>query len=382
MKLVFFTNFINHHQVPLADELYKILDDNYKLVSFEPIPNSFINRGYHDYSDKPYHIKGYLAENREYVMKLALESDILLQGAAPEIYVTERMKKNLPTIRYEERLFKKVDRRFLKISFWLNLYKTHTIYRCKPLYMLGASAYNRFDTSVLFAYPNKVFKWAYFIKIPQLDINKIIASKPVGRIDILWCGNISHYKRPDLVPYLAHKLRRKGINFKITMIGTGGLEEKIRKQIIELGVENNVEMIGNIPNDEVLSKMQSSHMFIFTSDYGEGWGAVLSEAMANGCAAVSSNRAGATKFLIKHGYSGMIFKSGSVNDLYHKVMQFINNEDLRNKCIVNAYTTMQTTWSPQTAAINIVKLCDGILEKKNLRNIITIGPCSIANLIV
>lgn len=29
MTITFYTNFINHHQVPLADEFYKLIGDGY-----------------------------------------------------------------------------------------------------------------------------------------------------------------------------------------------------------------------------------------------------------------------------------------------------------------------------------------------------------------
>lgn len=79
-----------------------------------------------------------------------------------------------------------------------------------------------------------------------------------------------------------------------------------------MNVGDCVSLIGNMPNDEILALMQKSHIFIFTSDRNEGWGAVLNEAMSNGCAVVASNMIGAAPYLIKQGENGYIFKSGDV----------------------------------------------------------------------
>ena len=46
MTITFYTNFINHHQVPLADEFYKLIGDGYTMVTFEPLPEEFRKRGY------------------------------------------------------------------------------------------------------------------------------------------------------------------------------------------------------------------------------------------------------------------------------------------------------------------------------------------------
>lgn len=56
--------------------------------------------------------------------------------------------------------------------------------------------------------------------------------------------------------------------------------------------------------------MRESHIFIFTSDRGEGWGVVLSEAMANGCTVVASNKIGAAPFLVKHKKMACYFNLG------------------------------------------------------------------------
>jgi hypothetical protein len=100
MKIVFTTNFINHHQVPLADEISSLIGDDYKMITFEPIPQVFLKVGYADYSDRSYHVKGYLPENYDYIHDLILNADILLHGAAPDVWVHERMKLNKVTIRY------------------------------------------------------------------------------------------------------------------------------------------------------------------------------------------------------------------------------------------------------------------------------------------
>jgi glycosyltransferase involved in cell wall biosynthesis len=163
------------------------------------------------------------------------------------------------------------------------------------------------------------------------------------------------------------------------MIGTGGLKQELEKQIEVTGVENNIRLLGNMPNSQVLSLMQQHHIFIFTSDYGEGWGAVLNEAMSNGCAVVCSDKVGASRFLIKDGWNGLLFKSGSDKDLYIKVRRYIDDRLLLKSCALNAYKTMSTIWSPKNAALNFLSLCNSLLTNSPVT--IEEGPCSIAKMI-
>ena len=59
MTITFYTNFINHHQVPLADCFFKLIGDNYKMVTFTPLPDEFRKRGYEGYSYEEYVRKAY-----------------------------------------------------------------------------------------------------------------------------------------------------------------------------------------------------------------------------------------------------------------------------------------------------------------------------------
>ena len=47
--------------------------------------------------------------------------------------------------------------------------------------------------------------------------------------------------------------------------------------------------------------MEKSEIFLFTSDKGEGWGAVLNESMNSACAVVASHAIGSVPFLLKDG---------------------------------------------------------------------------------
>lgn len=377
MTVVFYTNFINHHQVPLADEFYKILGDDYKMVTFEPLPESFRLKGYADFSYKPYLIEAFHSEyNMKKAYQLSIASDVVILGAAPESFIHERLKMNKITFRYGERLFKKIDRRFLRRSYWMSLYHEHTKYRRKPLYMLAASAYMKSDVSKLFAYPNKVFKWGYFTNASEIDIHEVLRKKRnIQQIRILWCGSICQVKRPDLIVKLGCLLKRENIDFHIDMVGEdSGWTNQIKDMIHELNVSDCVSMLGSYPNEQLLKMMQDYHIFAFTSDRGEGWGVVLNEAMGSGCAVVVSNRIGAAPFLIQNKKNGLLFKSGNVRSLYQQVLTLINDCELRESLTIQAYRTISEEWSPYTAAKNFIRLTNGIIT--NSPQYIMDGPCS------
>ena len=144
--------------------------------------------------------------------------------------------------------------------------------------------------------------------------------------------------------------------------------------IRQYNLEGYVNIIGNKPNNEVLKMMRESHIFIFTSDRGEGWGAVLNEAMGSGCTVVASHEIGAVPFLIKDGINGLIFQSKNDASLAEKVEYLILNESEREKMAVEAYETIIDTWSPENAAKQFLRLSSYILNIDNGK--INDGPCS------
>ena len=152
MKVTFFTNFINHHQVPVADEFYKLLGNDYTFVATIPMPKEFIDNGYPDFSDKPYLLKAYDNNtNFQKALELGLSSDVVIIGSASDNFIKKRLELNKLTFKYSERFFKNKFR----VRAWYYLFKNHTIYRNKNLYMLCASAFTPNDASKIFEYPNK-----------------------------------------------------------------------------------------------------------------------------------------------------------------------------------------------------------------------------------
>ena len=110
MLVVFISNFINHHQVHVADELYKLLDGNYCFIETESMPDSFVKTGYPDYSMRPYVIKSYTSsEALNDAINLANNADVVVIGSAPEYFVKKRILDNKLTLSDGIRITKPFD---------------------------------------------------------------------------------------------------------------------------------------------------------------------------------------------------------------------------------------------------------------------------------
>ena len=378
MKIAFFSNFINHHQVHVADELYNSDGVEYTFVATEPMPDSFKKAGYPDYSTRPYLLNAFESvEKKQQALKLALEAEVVIIGSAPEEFVRKRIESGKLTFRYSERWFKSRPWYMSGPRAWVNYYKNHIRYKNKPLYMLAASAYTANDVYAIGAYKDKVFKWGYFTKVnTDVKVEALnLGASTLESTPLMWCARFLKWKHPELPVQLAKRLKDDGYKFTLDMYGSGEEFEKIRAMIQELQLQDVVHLRGNLPNDQILQQMQQHDIFLFTSDRNEGWGAVLNEAMSNGCAVVSSNRIGSTPFLIEDGKNGLIFESENLDSFYQQVKNLLDHPDLRKSLSTQAVCTMKEVWSPKNAAKQLLKLVQA-LQDDNESMIPKSGPCS------
>src|SRR4051812_20964336 len=125
MKVTFYSNFLNHHQLPFCREMYDILGDDFTFVATEPINEERLSLGYEDISKKyPYSINAY-GSKQDYKKSIELgeKSDVVIIGSAPDVFIKHRLKKNKLTFRYSERIFKRGYSMILNPKVLLSLLK-------------------------------------------------------------------------------------------------------------------------------------------------------------------------------------------------------------------------------------------------------------------
>lgn len=378
MKIVFITNLVNHHQIPLADELYRMLGDDYTYIACEPLPDWLIKGGYDPSLDRPYVIRAYKSEEEmSKACRLAYESDVVIIGSAPDSFIVNRLKDNKLTFRYTERYFKNRPWYFPDPRVFINFYKNHFRYRNKNFYMLAASAYTANDVYHMHCYKDKVYKWGYFTRVDNFALEasqKLDASSAESAPHLMWCARFLRWKHPELPVLLAARLKSKGYKFALDMYGSGEELENTKQLALNLDVGDVVSFYGNLPNDQILKKMRKSEIFLFTSDKGEGWGAVLNESMSNGCAVVASSMIGSAPFLINDGINGLLFKSENLDSLEEKVSYLLDHPKERIEMAKNAVMTMRNEWSPKIAAQRFMYLVEQLLHGSDSE--FKEGPCS------
>lgn len=372
LKLVFFANYLNIHQVHLMDELFALLGGGFRFVATLP-RNSSELKGGDDYSSRCYCVLASESCRAKVIAKqMACEAEVCVFGACSQEYALARARGNPSGLSFE------VGERWLKRG-WVNAFSSSFLewfvnyrlyYRHRPFYKLCCSAFTASDDIQLGVYKGRHFKWGYFTGVTAYDAEKTITTG----VSIMWCSRFLKWKHPELAIELAKKLKDNGYKVMIDMYGSGSELEASESLCRELSVQDVVSFKGSVPNDEIIQEMRRHDIFLFTSDKKEGWGAVLNEAMSNRCAVVASEAIGAAPFLIRDGRNGLLFKSRQVDSLYEKVIFLLNNPAVIQQVSEQAYQDMLHIWSPRKAAENLIQLINDLRNGQDTS--ILDGPCS------
>jgi len=373
MKIVFLSNYFNHHQKPLSDELYMLSDGNYHFIETMPMESERIKMGWESNSLPDYVIQSHNSHKEfQLSVKLVESAEVVIIGSAPELFIKQRLKEGKLVFRYHERPLKKGNELFKFPVRFFRWRKNNP--KDANIFMLSASAYTAGDYSKFGLFRNKSFKWGYFTEVKLYDnLSELIEVK--SKNSIIWVARFIDLKHPEVVCSIGEKLLKDGIDFKIDMIGDGELLEGIRNLINEKGLSKNIHLLGSVKPSVVRKYMEKSEIHIFTSDRNEGWGAVLNESMNSACVPISSHAIGATPFLINDGENGIVYEDGNTEDLYFKLKFLLTEPTIRKEMSFNAYNTIVDMWSPRNAASRFIELAEAILLEKEL-TLFEDGPCS------
>ncbi len=372
MKIVFVSNYFNHHQKPFCEEMYQRLGNDFTFIATSVMREERRKLGYKQ-EDRPYICLSYESpEKKREALDLINSADAVIAGAAPNDMLTGRIRAGKLLFRYSERPFKKNVSLLKKAYHWLSFRKID-LWR-NNIYMLCASAYTAGDYASVGMYRNRTYKWGYFPAVKEYDIEVLLSKKK--RNTLMWCGRFIDWKHPDDAISLAKKLKDAGYDFHLNLVGTGVMEKELHQMVENFDLTDRVHFLGSMAPDQVRAYMEEAGIYLFTSDRQEGWGAVLNESMNSGCAVVASHAIGSVPFLIKDGENGSIYQSENVDMLFAKVKYFLDHPEKQKRIGRAAYQTMRDVWKAEIAVDRILQLSERLLAEEKYPDLFDVGPCS------
>lgn len=374
MKILFISNYYTHHQLPLCEALDMLTEHQFTFVETEAFSEERRHSGWETQDNVPF-VKQYKELIRSGNDDL-MTADVVILGSAPLSVVHDRLKARKLVFLYTERVYKNG---YHPLKWLPRLYRFWSRYgRHQSMYLLCASAYTASDYALHGAFIGKSYRWGYFPETKEYDIYQLNARKNPTKL--LWCGRFLDWKHPEVALAIAKRLKEKGYSFELKLIGNGPMEAELKQRVLEDGLSACVRFLGVMSTDAVREQMESAGIYLFTSDFHEGWGAVLNEAMNSGCAVVSSHAIGSVPFLIKHGENGLIYHNGNTDELYGQIKSLLDHPEQQRQLGVNAYQTIHQMWNAKNAAQRLLALVEQI-QLRGQCDLYEEGPCSRASVI-
>lgn len=344
-----------------------MLGEDFHFIQTQPMEKERIKMGWGAELNQLSYLLLYYKQEEE-CKKLIMDSDVVLFGGVDdESYIGERLQAGKLVVRLSERIYKEGQWKAISPRGLIQKYKDHTKYRKSPVYLLCCGGYVASDFHIVHAYPDKMFQWGYFPRFIEENVDKLLEERKkeqetTGKLRLLWAGRFIDWKHPEYAIQGARRLKENEVSFHLTMIGGGDMASELDRMVNEQGLRDEVEFVGYREPCEVREYMRKTDIYLFTSDYREGWGAVLNEAMNSGCAVVANCGIGAVPCLIHPGKNGLIYPNMDFDLFYDHLFLLTQNEKFRTKISKEAYKSIATEWNPENAAAKLVPLLEKLLK--------------------
>jgi glycosyltransferase involved in cell wall biosynthesis len=153
-------------------------------------------------------------------------------------------------------------------------------------------------------------------------------------------------------------LAERGKLFGCEIIGEGSLENELRRQIDELGLQNNVLLAGAQPQTQLRRRLAAANVFVLPSVIDTDGGmdnlpTVIMEAMTTGLPVVSTNIGGIPEMVIEN-ETGFLVQPGDVAGMADAIETVINDSSSAARLGNSGHERARTLFSIEK---NVRELC-------------------------
>ncbi len=188
----------------------------------------------------------------------------------------------------------------------------------------------RYDKIVVLTEAEKSGSWKKWDKvtvIPNPLPHKSSHRSPLTEKVAITVGRLAHIKNFVSLISIWAKVNQSHPDWKLQIWGEGEERFKLEAQIVRLGLEGKVFLMGYTA--EVQEKMNDASIFLLTS-ISEGFSLATLEAMSVGLPSVAYNCPGGIGYVVKDGETGFLVPMNDEDAFAENVCTLIENEELRN----------------------------------------------------
>ncbi len=218
MRLIFISNYFNHHQHSFCDALFDALGDDFIFLENTEMDSEKRALGWRR-PERPY-LKRTANLSKGELAKYLLDCDILFFGAVPLTLVKERLRSGKLSFFYTERVFKKGDRP--SVTLPRKLKYRYNFAKADNCFLLAAGEYCVDDFKRMGLFRDRIYSWGYFPEFREhRDKDEMFDDKEPR--SIVWAGRFIDWKHPEMAIFAAKRLKDAGVSFTLTMVGGGQL---------------------------------------------------------------------------------------------------------------------------------------------------------------
>ena len=200
-------------------------------------------------------------------------------------------------------------------------------FRAKHILWVSNSSYEGYAFHKLFVKKSSVL---YNIIDTDTIFEKKAQDEKTYDYDMIYVGRLTFQKDPQRLMRLCARLKENKPDLKVAIVGTGELEEEVKRLCEELQISDNVQFLGFQPNP--IKMVHDSKVMILTSRW-EGTPMCALEAMALGTPVVSTPSDGMTD-LLDDGINGYLTEDDAV--MAEKLLAIMKDPAHRNYLGENA----------------------------------------------
>jgi glycosyltransferase involved in cell wall biosynthesis len=146
---------------------------------------------------------------------------------------------------------------------------------------------------------------------------------------ILHIGRLAARKGVAEVLKSFERVRKKFRKVKLLIVGTGPLEQKLKKMAVNLNIHNDTIFTGTVSFQDLQMFYASCDVFLMHS-YWEGFGMTNQEALASGLPCICTNVGGAPD-IITSGENGYLVAVGDIEQMAKYSLKILKDDNLREK---------------------------------------------------
>ena len=163
------------------------------------------------------------------------------------------------------------------------------------------------------------------IDISKFDMEyikrKIENRKDVESKKFLYTGRLSKNKNVKLLVTAFERYVKNGHSDAVLNIAGSGELDLLKRMKLELGINNNVNVLGQVPHDEIYDLLKEADVFVTASE-GEGCSISVLEAYASGLPVICGRMPG-LEGQVSNNKTG-IFVKDMTAECFHEAMEKMN----------------------------------------------------------